>query len=590
MNRKLLLSNGIKLLYLLCIVFHTSITFADDIPDWKSDWVLEDFFSISIDTSGYQFPTSIAFVPNPGNGPKDPLYFVTELRGKVKVVTNDRSVYTFAEDFFKITPLKELPSFEGELGLAGICLDPENGYVFVTFAYQDSDNILRNNIMRFEAEPRTFSIKPKSRIAFTDIFAGEESSSSHQIGPCQVYNNLLYVSVGDGRKTENSQIPDSTLGKVLRMTLDGKPVKSNPFYIDDDVKKPRNYVWAYGLRNPFGLRIVEGRVFVADNGMGVDRFLEIHEGDNYLWDGTDWSIGTSADVLFAPSVCPVQLDYYPENVDIFPDKFRGKFYLALAGEPESIGPGVRGDKSIIMLDFGFKQNKMLSVPKHFLKYRGNGLQIVTGLGIGPDGLYFTPLFPNAQGLSAVLKVQYDKGNSHPYKMSNETDGTLLLGKRGCLGCHTLYGQGLGKVDPNLNRDSLVKRLNKRLNSAEYIQSLTELDGLDIEPYESYKDARKAVLQGKGDERIRTWIKFHLIEPKFDNPSSQMPNLGITESEAIILTDLLMKKPSASEYYLSLFQYYIPQLKYRYLVYSFLAGGFLAILFIAALYLIFLRKR
>ena len=590
MNRKLLLSNGIKLLYLLSIVFHTSITFADDIPGWKSDWSLEDFFSISIDTQGYHLPTSIAFVPKAGNGPKDPLYFVTELKGKIKVVTNDRTVYTFAEDFFKLKPLAELPHEAGELGLAGICLDPENGYVFVTFAYQGSDNILRNNIMRFEAEPRIFSIKPKSRIAFTDIFSGEETSPSHQIGPCQVYNNLLYVSVGDGRKIKNSQIPDSTLGKVLRMTLDGKPVKSNPFYIDDDANKSRNYVWAYGLRNPFGLKIVEGRVFVADNGMGADRFLEIHEGDNYLWDGTDWSIGTSADVVFAPSACPVQLDFYPENVDIFPDKFRGKFYLALGGEPNSIGPGVRGDKSIVMLDFGFKQNKMLSVPKHFLKYRGKGRQLIPGIGIGPDGLYFPTLFPIAQGTSAVLKVQYDKGNSHPYKMSNETDSTILLSKRGCLGCHTLYASGWSKVGPNLDRDPLVKRLNKRLNSAEYIQSIKEVDVLDIEPYKSYKDARKAVLKGKGDEKIRTWLKYHLVEPKFDNPSSQMPNLGISESEALILTDLLMKKPSANENYLRLFKYYIPQLKYRYLVYSFITGVFLSILFLAAVYLLFLRKR
>jgi hypothetical protein len=39
-------------------------------------------FSISIDTEGYHYPTAIAFVPTPGNDPKDPLYFVTELRGR----------------------------------------------------------------------------------------------------------------------------------------------------------------------------------------------------------------------------------------------------------------------------------------------------------------------------------------------------------------------------------------------------------------------------------------------------------------------------------------------------------------------------
>src|SRR3990167_2892341 len=121
---------------------------ADENHDWRNDWGLREDFDIAIDTEGYHFPVSIAFVPEPGSGPKDPLYFVTELRGRVKVVTNDRSVYTFAEDFINFTPPKELPNSSGENGLTGICLDPENGYVFVTFVYQDENNILRNNIAR----------------------------------------------------------------------------------------------------------------------------------------------------------------------------------------------------------------------------------------------------------------------------------------------------------------------------------------------------------------------------------------------------------------------------------------------------------
>ena len=52
-------------------------------------------------------PTAIAVVPNLGSGPKDPLYFVAELRGRIRVVTNDRSVHTFAEGFVGFTPEKE---------------------------------------------------------------------------------------------------------------------------------------------------------------------------------------------------------------------------------------------------------------------------------------------------------------------------------------------------------------------------------------------------------------------------------------------------------------------------------------------------
>jgi len=48
--------------------------------DWKWDWAVPRDFSLQIDTVGYDFPSSIAFVPHPGDDPKDPLYFVTELR------------------------------------------------------------------------------------------------------------------------------------------------------------------------------------------------------------------------------------------------------------------------------------------------------------------------------------------------------------------------------------------------------------------------------------------------------------------------------------------------------------------------------
>jgi hypothetical protein len=291
---------------------------------WRSEWAVDDGLALARDTEGYQLPTAIAFVPRPGPGPKDPLYFVTELRGKVKVVTNDRTVYTFAESFFRSRPEYELPESEGETGLGGICLAPEQGYVFVTFAYLEGDaegaasipdgrppaGVLRNGMVRFETTPHTFSIRPSGRVAFTPTFAPFEAAVSHQIGSCQVAGESLYVSVADGWQTDQSQEVNSLLGKVLRMTLDGRPASGNPFLELDDDRKAADFVWAYGFRNPFGLEVVGQRLFVADNGLDLDRFLEVEPGENYLWDGTDWSIGTRADVTFAPDIGPAQIEYY----------------------------------------------------------------------------------------------------------------------------------------------------------------------------------------------------------------------------------------------------------------------------------------
>ena len=92
--------------------------------DWREDWEVQSGFDISVDSEGFDLPSSIAFVLNPGTSPKDPIYFVTELRGRVKVITNDRSVFTFAEISYDLQPTAELPAIAGEVGMAGVCLDP----------------------------------------------------------------------------------------------------------------------------------------------------------------------------------------------------------------------------------------------------------------------------------------------------------------------------------------------------------------------------------------------------------------------------------------------------------------------------------
>ena len=87
----------------LAVVFSIVLTretlTTQQVFDWKSDWAVEKGFDITVDAQGLRFPTALAFIPNPGPAPKDPLYFVTELSGQVRVVTNDRTVITFAEDF-----------------------------------------------------------------------------------------------------------------------------------------------------------------------------------------------------------------------------------------------------------------------------------------------------------------------------------------------------------------------------------------------------------------------------------------------------------------------------------------------------------
>jgi hypothetical protein len=49
-----------------------------------------------------------------------------------------------------------------------------------------------------------------------------------------------------------------------------------------------------------------------------------------------------------------------------------------------------------------------------------------------------------------------------------------------------------------------------------------------------------VMELQGQERLRTWMIYHLMEPKFDNPNSLMPNTGLSRAEATLISDYLLQ--------------------------------------------------
>lgn len=547
------------------------------------DWMVAPGFRLDVAADGFSLPSAIAFVRNPGRGPNDPRYFVTELRGTVKVVTNDGSVLTFASGFTRFKPSAELPAEHGENGTAGLCLDPPNGYVFVTFVYSDSMGVLRNSIARFKTVPITFSATPTDQVVLSEIFARDASYLSHQIGPCVVRNGALFVAVGDAEQVPSARDLDRTTGKILRMTVDGDPIPTNPYYSAHS-RKARSYVWASGFRNVFGLTLVGARLFATENGNDIDRFFEIERGKDYLFQGSDWSIGLNALAVFAPAVCPTTL-VFNEGLSALPSPFPGRFFAALTGAESRRGTSLSGANSIVALDYDFHRNRMEGPPTHYVRYRGSGYGAIVAMALGTDGLYFAPLLGDSSKGSPIFRVSYSPHAEHSFVIGRDFDGATLIQEKGCSGCHRIGNAPGGSAGPPLQMPDLQHRLEARLHSDGFVVAArARMDRAD----DSTRATLREILDASGNERIRRWVKGKIRRPRLESDNAAMPSLGMGDAEASAIADYLLDSARVAPRKVAArglgpareaVSARLPKARWLFVGLSFLAGGFLsAVLF------------
>jgi hypothetical protein len=93
---------------------------------------------------------------------------------------------------------------------------------------------------------------------------------------------------------------------------------------------------------------------------------------------------------------------------------------------------------------------------------------------------------------------------------------------------------------------LRARLSERLFSETYLKRLADLDSLTSEPYVSSRDKRDAIREAFGEERLRRWVYYQILDPRFDDRNTAMPTLGVSESEAGQLRDYLLRETATVE--------------------------------------------
>lgn len=113
-------------------------------------------------------------------------------------------------------------------------------------------------------------------------------SGNNHYGSRIVFDNEgnLFVSTGDRQSLEtrpNAQSIENGHGKILHITTDGKPVETNPFYLQTNTHQE---IFSIGHRNVQGLAIhpVTGELWANEMGpQGGDELNRIELGKNYGW-------------------------------------------------------------------------------------------------------------------------------------------------------------------------------------------------------------------------------------------------------------------------------------------------------------------
>jgi glucose/arabinose dehydrogenase len=376
-------------------------------------------YEIEIVAGDLQLPTNIAMVPNPGTGPGDPFLYITELYGTIKVVTRDGTVRDYATGLLNFNPTGAFPG-SGEQGLTGIAVDPASGDVFASMVYEDTASTVNPKphypkVVRFHSSDGGLTAATQTTIR---DMPGESEGQSHQISNLTIGpDGKLYVHNGDGFETAKAQNLASFKGKILRMNLDGTAPTDNPIYNASDGITARDYVYAYGFRNPFGggWRSADGSHYEVENGPSVDRFAQVVRGRNYLWDGSDASMQNFALYNWSPAHAPVNIAFVEPQTAFgsgFPFAKMGHAFVTESGPTYATGPQSLGKRIVEFAPGPDGTTFNGTSPTTLVEYTGAGKATAVGLAAGPDGLYFTDLYKDMDATSPIqrganlLRIRY----------------------------------------------------------------------------------------------------------------------------------------------------------------------------------------
>lgn len=223
----------------------------------------------------------------------DGRFLVTQKEGSMVIVSQN------GETGKEITGIPAVNS-RGQGGLLGLTLDPDfqsNRIVYWAFSEDQPDGTLtalaKGKLSADDSKMENVQVIYRAAPAF---------KSTLHYGGRVIFDKdgYLYLSTGEhSDKASRPQAQDlkSGMGKVIRLTKEGKPAPGNPFENNSDA---RPEIYSYGHRNVQGLAFhpVTGDLWENEFGpRGGDELNRIEPGKNYGWPIISYGMEYSGDPI-----------------------------------------------------------------------------------------------------------------------------------------------------------------------------------------------------------------------------------------------------------------------------------------------------
>jgi glucose/arabinose dehydrogenase len=309
------LATGFLLGALLTSAAHAQTNAGDQKPDPDLPFTMTKVASLDL-------PWRIAFLP-------DGRMLVTEKVGRLQLVTPQGAK----------TEIKGVPAsyFEGQNGMLGVFLSPhyaKDHNVYLTYVapgdYGGGLAMGRGQLVLDGDQARLDNFQ----VLWRQMPTGKGGQAGAQIAFAPD-GKTLFLSVGDRQRFTPAQDSNQPVGKILRLTLDGKPAPGNPWAgkvgtptiplidpaTDTEAAKTAPVVstytfpgpnltpsetWSTGHRTPYGLAFgPDGRLWELEHGpKGGDELNLIQRGKNYGWPLVSYGMNYNGVPIPSPDTRP----------------------------------------------------------------------------------------------------------------------------------------------------------------------------------------------------------------------------------------------------------------------------------------------